>query len=150
MRIFKIFFALGACMHLYACAYWRVKSETLSRNEIDSFLISKNIDENVLQLLCSSYLFSSNFKTTDQVIVFCRMTGKHTLFVSTSFALCLPRLDLVCSPDIPKNCMHFFCFSVYHLMQQVIFLLTIMLKGYWQERIFSHHMLCSQNMSIFS
>ena len=47
MRVFKIFFALGTCMHLYACAYWRIKLETVARDDIDLFLSSKNAEESV-------------------------------------------------------------------------------------------------------
>ena len=49
MRIFKIFFALGACMHLYACAYWRIKIETVSNDDVNTFLSAKNANENVRQ-----------------------------------------------------------------------------------------------------
>ena len=47
MRIFKIFFALGTCMHLYSCAYWRIKIETFSSDDIDTFLSSRNADDDV-------------------------------------------------------------------------------------------------------
>ena len=50
MRVFKLFFALCAALHLFACAFWRIKLITSSTDTLTAWLTTHAVDGEVREI----------------------------------------------------------------------------------------------------